>query len=75
MTTVTMRYFADDVEAAVGFYTKQLGFAADVNRAPAFASLSRGDLRLLLNSQSGSGWASEPASDGRRPEPAAGTVL
>jgi catechol 2,3-dioxygenase-like lactoylglutathione lyase family enzyme len=69
MTSVSMRYFADDVDAAIAFYTEQLGFAVDVNRAPHFASLTRGDLRLLLNSPRGSGWAAQPASDGRRPEP------
>jgi catechol 2,3-dioxygenase-like lactoylglutathione lyase family enzyme len=68
MTTVTMRYFVDDVDATIGFYTKQLGFALDKS-VPEFASLSRGDLRLLLNSVSSSGWAAEAASDGRRPEP------
>ena len=68
MTTVTMRYFVDDVDATIGFYTKQLGFAIDKS-VPEFASLSRGDLRLLLNSVSSSGWAAETASDGRRPLP------
>jgi catechol 2,3-dioxygenase-like lactoylglutathione lyase family enzyme len=40
-----------------------------VNRAPNFACLSRDSLRLLLNSPRGSGWAAQPASDGRHPEP------
>jgi catechol 2,3-dioxygenase-like lactoylglutathione lyase family enzyme len=69
MTTVSMRYFADDIESAIAFYTEQLGFAVDVNRAPHFAVLTHGDLRLLLNSPRDSGWAAQPASDGRRPEP------
>ena len=36
---------------------------------PSFAALSRGDLRLLLNTPSGPGGASQPMPDGRRPEP------
>lgn len=31
--------------------------------------LSRGELRLLLNSATGSGGAAQPMPDGRRPEP------
>jgi catechol 2,3-dioxygenase-like lactoylglutathione lyase family enzyme len=38
----------DDVDAAVAFYTKHLGFTLDQNSAPAFASVTRGNLRLLL---------------------------
>jgi catechol 2,3-dioxygenase-like lactoylglutathione lyase family enzyme len=34
---VSVRYMVDDVEAAVGFYTKHLGFTVRMNAAPAFA--------------------------------------
>jgi catechol 2,3-dioxygenase-like lactoylglutathione lyase family enzyme len=65
----TVRYFADDVEAAIAFYTRHLGFALDAHPAPPFAILTRGDLRLWLNSPSGPGGAAQPMPDGRRPEP------
>lgn len=68
MTTVSVRYVVNDVDAAVAFYTRHLGFAVDLRPAPGFASLSRGNLRLLLNAP-GAGGAGQPMPDGRRPEP------
>jgi catechol 2,3-dioxygenase-like lactoylglutathione lyase family enzyme len=68
MATVSVRYIVDDVEAAITFYTEQLGFGVEFNPAPGFAVLSRGDLRLLLN-EPGSGGAGQPMPDGREPEP------
>jgi catechol 2,3-dioxygenase-like lactoylglutathione lyase family enzyme len=50
---VSVRYMIDDVEAAVAFYTNYLGFTLELNVAPAFAALSRGNLRLLLNGEKG----------------------
>ena len=67
MTTVSVRYIADDVDAAVAFYVERLGFDVEMRPAPGFAMLSRGDLRLLLN-QPGAGGAGQPAG-GRTPEP------
>lgn len=64
-----MRYFVDDVDAAIAFYTERLGFTLELHPAPAFAMLSRGALRLLLNTPTGPGGASQPAIDGSRPEP------
>lgn len=69
MTIVSVRYIVEDVDAAIEFYTRHLGFDVDRNPAPGFAMLSRGDLRLLLNTSAGPGGAAQPASDGRRPEP------
>lgn len=69
MSTVSVRYIVDDVDAAVAFYTRHLGFGLEMHPAPAFAMLSRGDLRLLLNAPTGSGGASQPMPDGRVPEP------
>ncbi len=66
MTSV--RYIADDVDAAVGFYVERLGFDVEMRPGPGFAVLSRGDLRLLLN-QPGAGGAGHPMSDGRAPQP------
>ena len=68
MATVSVRYIVDDVEAAIAFYTEQLGFGVEFNPAPGFAVLSRGDLRLLLN-EPGVGGAGQPMPDGREPEP------
>jgi catechol 2,3-dioxygenase-like lactoylglutathione lyase family enzyme len=69
MATVSVRYFVDDVDAAIGFYSERLGFDIELHPAPGFAILSRGDLRLLLNDPSGGGGAAQPTPDGRRPEP------
>ena len=49
MAQVTVRYFVEDVAAAVAFYCDRLGFRVDLPRAPGFAGLARGDLRLLLH--------------------------
>jgi catechol 2,3-dioxygenase-like lactoylglutathione lyase family enzyme len=69
MATVSVRYFVDDVDTAIGFYGELLGFEVDAHPAAGFAVLSRGDLRLLLNVPSGPGGATQPTPDGRRPEP------
>ena len=68
MTTVSVRYITDDVDAAVAFYVERLGFDVEMQPGPGFAMLSRGDLRLLLN-QPGAGGAGQPMPDGRTPEP------
>jgi len=67
MPTVNVRYMVDDVEAAVAFYTTQLGFALISKTLPAFADVSLGDLRLLLSGPTSS--AGRPMPDGRRPAP------
>jgi catechol 2,3-dioxygenase-like lactoylglutathione lyase family enzyme len=69
MAAVSVRYIVDDVDEAIEFYTKRLGFAVEMHPAPGFAMLSWGDLRLLLNAPSGPGGAAQPMPDGRRPEP------
>jgi catechol 2,3-dioxygenase-like lactoylglutathione lyase family enzyme len=69
MTTVNVRYFVHDVDAAIAFYSERLGFDVDVHPAPGFAILSHGDLRLLLNTPSGGGGAAQPMPDGRTPQP------
>ena len=68
MSTVSVRYITDDVDAAVAFYVERLGFALEMRPGPGFAMVSRGGLRLLLN-QPGAGGAGRPMPDGRRPEP------
>jgi catechol 2,3-dioxygenase-like lactoylglutathione lyase family enzyme len=65
--TVNIRYIVADVEAAVAWYTKHLGFTVLSNVAPAFADLSLGSLRLLLSGPTSS--AGRPMPNGARPGP------
>ena len=65
--TVNVRYIVDDVEAAVAWYTKHLGFELLSKHAPAFADVTRGSLRLLLSGATSS--AGRPMPDGERPKP------
>jgi catechol 2,3-dioxygenase-like lactoylglutathione lyase family enzyme len=69
MASVSVRYIVDDVDAAITFYTRHLGFTLELHPAASFAILSRGELRLLLSAPSGPGGASQPMPDARRPEP------
>lgn len=69
MTTVSVRYIVDDVDASIGFYCRTLGFQEDMHPAPTFAMLSRGDLRLVLSAPGGQGGGGQPMPDGTRPEP------
>ena len=59
-TFASVRYVVDDVQAAIDFYTRHLGFSARTVAVPAFADVVRGPLRLLL---------SGPASSGARATP------
>ena len=63
--TAVVRYQVRDVDRAVGYYTKQLGFEL-VQRAGPVAIVARGDLRLLLSGPGASG--SRPLRDGRPQE-------
>jgi catechol 2,3-dioxygenase-like lactoylglutathione lyase family enzyme len=47
--TATVRYFVEDLDAAVAFYRELLGFEEELRPSPMFAMLYRGDLRLLLS--------------------------
>jgi catechol 2,3-dioxygenase-like lactoylglutathione lyase family enzyme len=64
---VNVRYMVDDVEAAVDFYTEHLGFEVRTSAAPAFADVTRGNLRLLLSGPASS--AGRAMSDGVIPGP------
>jgi catechol 2,3-dioxygenase-like lactoylglutathione lyase family enzyme len=66
--TPTFRYFVQDLEAAVTFYCRHLGFEQEVRPNPAFAMLYRGDLRLLLNVP-GTHVSGHALSDGTVPSP------
>jgi catechol 2,3-dioxygenase-like lactoylglutathione lyase family enzyme len=63
---VSVRYLVDDVPASVDFYTRHFGFDVGVN-SPAFADVTRGNLRLLLSGPTSS--AGRAMSDGDRPSP------
>jgi catechol 2,3-dioxygenase-like lactoylglutathione lyase family enzyme len=65
--TVNVRYMVDDVDEAIDFYTKVLGFELNLNAAPAFADVKRGNLRLLLAGPTSS--AGRPMPDGVTPGP------
>jgi catechol 2,3-dioxygenase-like lactoylglutathione lyase family enzyme len=64
---VSVRYMVDDVDAAIDFYTRHLGFTLRMSAAPAFADVARGRLRLLLSGPRSS--AGRPMPDGTVPEP------
>lgn len=64
---VSVRYMVDDVQKAIDFYTGHLGFALRSSAAPAFADVTRGNLRLLLAGPRSSAGRAMP--DGRKPEP------
>ena len=64
---VSVRYMVADVDKAIDFYTKHLGFTLRMSAAPAFADVTRGQLRLLLSGPSSS--AGRPMPDGAVPGP------
>ena len=64
---VSVRYMVDNVQAAIDFYTGPLGFTLRTSAVPAFADVTRGNLRLLLAGPASS--AGRPMPDGRTPGP------
>jgi catechol 2,3-dioxygenase-like lactoylglutathione lyase family enzyme len=64
---VNVRYMVADVDEAIAFYTKRLGFELLNSAAPAFADVKRGNLRLLLAGPTSS--AGRPMPDGTKPGP------
>jgi catechol 2,3-dioxygenase-like lactoylglutathione lyase family enzyme len=69
MTNVSVRYIVDDVDAAIDFYCRALGFNEDMHPAPTFAMLSRGGLRLVLSAPGGGPGGGQAMPDGTTPEP------
>ena len=70
MAAVQVRYIVDDVDAAIAFYCQHLGFQEVMHPAPAFAMLSRGDLRLALSKPGGGpGGGGRALPDGTLPTP------
>jgi catechol 2,3-dioxygenase-like lactoylglutathione lyase family enzyme len=68
MSKVNVRYIVNDVDAAIPFYTGVLGFKLEMHPALGFASLSLGNLQLLLN-RPGAGGAGQAMPEGQRPAP------
>lgn len=67
MSRVGVRYMIDDVPIAIRFYTTLLGFTLEQDASPAFASVVRDGVRLLLSGDGSSG--KRPLTYGRRPVP------
>lgn len=69
MATVQVRYIVHDVDAAIRFYCGQLGFKEVMHPAPAFAMLTRGDLRLVLSAANPAAGGGQSMPDGTKQEP------
>jgi predicted enzyme related to lactoylglutathione lyase len=65
--TVNVRYMVDDVAEAVEFYSTHFGFQPGAVNAPAFADVTKDNLRLLLSGPASS--AGRPMPDGTTPGP------
>ena len=61
-----VRYQVREVQRAIAFYTKTLGFKLDHQNLPAFGQVSIGDLKLILSGPGASGSREMP--DGREQE-------
>ena len=62
-----VRYQVTDVARAAGFYTNHLGFTLEHQQLPAFASVSLGELTLLLSGPGASGSRPMPGGETQQP--------
>ena len=69
LNALMVRYIVNDVDAAIAFYGKNLGFRVTAQSGPYFAILTRENMQLVLSPPKGPGGGSQPMPDGRRPEP------
>jgi catechol 2,3-dioxygenase-like lactoylglutathione lyase family enzyme len=69
MATVSVRYIVNDIDAAIGFYSRHLGFSVQMHPNDMFAMLSRGDLRLVLSAPGGGPGGGQAMPDGTMPQP------
>jgi catechol 2,3-dioxygenase-like lactoylglutathione lyase family enzyme len=69
VASVSVRYIVNNVDEAIAFYCGQLGFTEVMHPAPAFAMLSRGDLRLTLSAPGGGPGGGQAMPDGTLPAP------
>lgn len=65
----SVRYIVNDIDAAIAFYTRHLGFTVHMHPNSFFAILSRDGLRLMLNTPTGPGGGAHPMPDGTAPKP------
>lgn len=64
MPAVQVRYIVRDVDAAIRFYCRHLGFQEVMHPAPPFAMLERGELRLVLSQPNPQAGGGQPMPDG-----------
>ena len=69
LNPLMVRYIVNDVDAAIAFYTRHLGFRVTLQSGPYFALLSRDNLQLVLSPTQGPGGGSQPMPDGHQPAP------
>jgi len=69
MATVSVRYIVNDMDAAIGFYTRHLGFSVQMHPNDMFAMLTRGDLRLVLSVPGNAAGGGQAMPDGTVPRP------
>jgi catechol 2,3-dioxygenase-like lactoylglutathione lyase family enzyme len=69
MTIVQVRYIVHDVDIAIPFYVQRLGFQLVMHPAPAFAMLTRGDLRLVLSAPNSAPGGGQSTPGGPQPTP------
>jgi len=69
LNAIMVRYIVNDVDAAIAFYSKHLGFRVTAQSGPFFAILTRANMQLVLSPPKGPGGGSQPMPDGQRPEP------
>ncbi len=72
MTTVSVRYIVNDIDAAIDFYSTRLHFELQMRPNDLFAMLGHGDLRLVLVRPvglDGPAGGGAPMPDGRMQEP------
>jgi catechol 2,3-dioxygenase-like lactoylglutathione lyase family enzyme len=69
MAKISVRYIVDDVDAAIDFYCRLLGFEEVMHPAPSFAMLSHGALRLVLTAAGGGPGGGQAMPDGTLPQP------
>lgn len=69
---IRMRYMVNDVDEAVEFYTKHLGFEVKMKNLPYFAMLTRDGVDFVVSPPFGPGGAAKPMKDGSMPEAGTG---
>jgi glyoxylase I family protein len=62
-----IRYQVKDVARSVAFYTQHLGFTLQHQQLPAFASVSLGDVQILLSGPGASGSRLMPSGQSQEP--------